>query len=569
MNQTFRFIGYHPVRIIFYASFLYFMMTSLVYAGPLGGWVSPVVPYCGSLQDSVTAPITLDERLCQHPALRAQMVWETATGIRIPYDGWTSAQKNRLNEFFQRMMRGDRDLGIRLPNIRRNKSTRHNRMFLTAEEAQDVYLAHVAHVLYLEVMGVVRWSILDLPQDELAELISSDRYHQRIVPTPGAMGSSSDYPSHIVPNRDFQLPDHVNNLDAAGIGLLGDPRVGYNFILGMNSVSHQNMLGSTEEETVQNLTYWFAKNVRHGNNLLSSPENTIEYYESHNFLKDRLVREERTETVDGSTRLSFGIYSPRGCHTASNLFHDLARSVNIPIKNIAYYIRTNSVEPIPNPLNTISRAGFHQGLVFRWQRKPIRLLSHTDDIYVGYYPFFPIDETGSPLSLTEIKQLYYDTHWMVPSRLPQYGYNLPDYFVNRTREQAVAVALSSPDLMRLLYYNDSDSFIAFGGSWRSIGGEGQKILELEKQYKLCAYFPQESSLLYQYMLHQPTVLEGVINRSLALIERDPDLLARPLAAEDYRDRAEQCAAAYGENNIRYAMKSFLALWGYDQWEDTP
>lgn len=521
---------------------------------------------CLTLWDSGT----LDQRLCGHPGLRGQIIWETGTGERIPYDFWTRAQKDRLNEFFQRMIRGKPDLGMHLPDPRRNMNQRpfgsapgtlygNTRvMYLTQEEAFDSYAVHLAHVLYLEATRRVPWSIFALPPDELAQFTSSDRYQSRIVPiyTPHSVEEEESYyrtqgyPEHIRPNRDFQLPFRINNLESRGIGLLGDPRDGFNFMTGRNSTAGTSLLGATEEETLENLTLWFSQNIGHGRQLTAPPENTIEYYVGHNFLRDRLRREERVY-VGG---VASAIIAPTGCHSASNLFRDLARSVNIPILNINY----NPWVPALNGGRGDIGTHFHQGLVFRWARSDTRILFHTDEIYAnGYYPFFPLDEIGGRLSEREAKRLYFNVHWMTPSALSSYGYELPCDFTLRRRE----------DFLSYPWINtyDESEFGVYGGGWIVEGGED--LLHLEKQYLLCPYADRSNNLLKTRILSGRLQMEETLDQLLSDVGSDFALRTRIRARSQYSDQIEAALSNYGREPIVLTFDEFIRNYGAHQWLD--
>ncbi len=528
---------------------------------------------CLTLYSSVG---TLDERLCTHPELRRQIIWETATGAHLSYDYWPHEWKDRLNEFFQKMLNRDPNLGIHLPNPRNNMNQQtwaagglsfNPIMYLTEDEALDTYLAHCACVLWHEAMGHFSWSIFALPEDELAELLSSDRYHSRIVDAyRSSEGRSREdyyrlvgYPEHIRPHRDFQLSHRANNPFARGIGLLGDPRDGYNFITGRNSSLHVNLLGSTEEETLENLTLWFAQNVMHGSGFTLSPENTIEYYMTHNFLKDRLRQETRTFTArDGSTSISRGIFAPTGCPAVSNLFYDLCRSINIPVRNIFNF----------GAAGRLGNFAGHQGLIFRWIRPGTRMLDHSDIIYSidGYYPFSPVDETGRRLSGEEAKRLFFRTHWMTPAELANYGYSASSDFSIRLREEFSA----NP----FLIHWDTSEFGAYGGYWTD-EAQGYELLYWEKQYLLCPYgmiscplrtliSSRQSSGSTDYSIGIVAV-ESSISGQLSAFTPFWRTRARPV--REYINRFLASISTYGEEDILRRYNEFLANCGQHQWAD--
>ena len=66
--------------------------------------------------ESLQQPGSLDSRLAGCGRLRSAIVWESATGESSPYDSWTVAQKSRLDEIFQALVREDADLGLSCPD---------------------------------------------------------------------------------------------------------------------------------------------------------------------------------------------------------------------------------------------------------------------------------------------------------------------------------------------------------------------------------------------------------------------------------------------------------------------
>ncbi|HVG24784.1 MAG TPA: hypothetical protein VND45_11565 [Thermoanaerobaculia bacterium] len=454
---------------------------------------------------------TLERRLSGCQDLRNSIVWETATGERRPYDAWTRAQKDRLNDFFARIVADAPDLGVRCPNASANLSLSAPSgfpvMFLTAEEAFDLYAAHVAHVFYLEATGAVPWSILDLPALEVGELLWSDRYHTRILDrTPPA---APYYPSHIRPNRDFQQPSRMVT-DVTGVAC--DPRVAWRFLRGIRSTSRWDKLGATEEETVANLTWWFARNVGHG----GPPHDfTREAWLRRNLLQDRL----RTERRDFGFSVATLVWASYGCHSAAALMHDLARGANIPLL-----------------VGSTINSGAHAGLVFRFQRSGTRVMTHADDMYaVQTAPFFPIGADGTRLPEAEHPRAYYEAMWTPFADLPRYGWtHAADYEL-------------AP-----LPFSDRPNSKPVCGTWASIEqGEGQV---LDKRFFLGSW----RAFIERHC-------SGVLSAAdYAAASTRP---ARPIA--ELQSRAAAVAAAWGGCEAIYAaVPSWEPSRGADSWTDT-
>jgi hypothetical protein len=438
-----------------------------------------------------------------------QIVWETATGQQMPFPNWTQSQKDLLNSFFDKLMSGDPNLGIHRPYPPKNLSAIPKPgvgayvMFLTAQEAFDIYAAHVAHVFYLEATNKVPWSILNLPEIELAELLRSDRYHMRIV------DSSIDhswYPSHIQPNRDFQLPYRCFDSNN-GSGLVCDPTVGFRFLHGDDSTARTNLIGQTEEETMHNLSVWCAANVGHGGDPIDSKRWHIIM---HNFLEDRLRAEHRTYTDSQGNVYEDDkeIFAPNGCHSVANLLHDLARSVNIPLLCVYSY-------------QTGQYTGRHQGLMYHWGRNDARFLYHTDELDMNNFaPFFPIQDDGAaapqPMNEAQKKQAYFEVHWMPPTELAQWG------FVNATTFD--------------LKPNPNAGGNAVNADLPNLGVDGTTCpnsvaaLTLDKMDRLGSW-----PLYLKYFCNN--VFDYYIQKSISALS--------PKTLDQYRAHAAQCVNAYG------------------------
>ncbi|HYO60780.1 MAG TPA: hypothetical protein VEU29_02655 [Actinomycetota bacterium] len=459
---------------------------------------SPVFPIANDPPDESAAlrrTDTLERRLAGCDDLRAAMAWETATGDRLVYDAWSRAQKDRLNDLFARLL-DDRDLALPCPDPNRNMSLRPRpsgitAMFLTAAEAFEIYAAHVAHVFYLEATGRVGWSILDLPSAELQELLSSDRYHTRILDTPLATAPEPYYPAHIRPNRDYQLPYRVQ-VSGRPLGLLCDPRIGWRFLRGTNSSTREDLLGPDEETTLANISWWASKNLAHGGE--PGVDDTRAYYATHTYLQDRL----RAEHRDWGSGSFTGVWAPQGCQNASTLLHDLARSVNIPLLAVT----------------VLQGTGFaHQGLLFRWQRPDVRHLQHTDDVYIALRmaPFFSLRPDGTAASAAEARRHFFEVQWSRPEALTAAGFRLSDNY-DPIRRPSEDTPHANPD----------------GGGW--VMGTDIHSFALEKRYQLCSW----REFVEEYC--RGTMSEA---RLTSLGAR----LFRPFA--EYQARARAAAAAYG------------------------
>ena len=331
--------------------------------------------------------------LNQSAVLKERIVWITGDGKELHYDQWPAAMKNRMDAFYRKLATGERDLGIRLPNAAKFKTFK---VFFTADEAFDMYAAHVAHVLYVEAKRLVPWSIQSRPAAELDQLLASGSYFARIIPSP----APNEYPAGIQANRDFQ--EAPENEDLAE--LIGDPRIGFDFLSGKTSSPHENLIAKTELETLVNLTVWLRDNVAHG----PMDDKQLERVAGQHWLDERL------HAFPGG-KLAIAI---QGCHSATKLMVDLARSVNIPLLSV----RSLDGEKGDKACHFFSRT--HGGLVYGWGGPTPRIVYHTDMIYARAGKIcFPLDvRTGELLPAAQADQRYFDACWLSPAMLSKAGF---------------------------------------------------------------------------------------------------------------------------------------------------
>ena len=385
---------------------------------------------------------SLSARLAACPGLDDLLIWEDGDGrvsshSGYSYPAWTGKQRARLDQLFEMIQTGQANLGLDCPSPAANlwsagqtnsapntpvRSEFVTQIFFTANQAFDTYAAHVAWSLYLEVNHVVPWSLLNHPAGELVEFFDSRRYHTRFPARsglyPSGYANPADYPTAIQDGRDFW---NATSRNSAGWEAVCDPRVAHEFLSGgSGSSSHVNLLGATETATLKNLTWWFYNNVSHGDYrdaqtsaVLSTPSV---------FLSDRLVARADAFYTPPSQPL---VIANQGCHSASNLFYDLAKGVNIPVLHVA---STQPAHYAASPFPPVYiDYGRHSGLVYGWGSPSTTLvLQHTDEIYAQYGLIFPVDSMNRPVA-DQAEALFAAT-WLTPAQLTAWGYTVTNDF---------------------------------------------------------------------------------------------------------------------------------------------
>lgn len=388
------------------------------------------------------AGASLSARLAACPGLDDLLLWEDGSGNVFSHSGysypaWTATQRARLDQLFQMMQTGVADLGLDCPNPadnlwaagQDNSSPGHpvrgeflTQLFFTANQAFDTYAAQVAWSLYLEVNHLVPWSLLSHPATELVEFFDSRRHHTRFparsLGFTSGYGNRASYPTHIQEGRDFW---NATSRQSAAWEAVCDPRIAYQFLSGgTNSSSHTNLLGATELATLKNLTWWFYNSVAHGDSrdaqtsaVLSTPSV---------YLSNRLTARSDTFYTPPSQPL---VIANAGCHSAANLFYDLAKGVNIPVLHVAStQPDVYSAYPLPRIYIDYGR---HGGLVYGWGSPATTLiLQHADDIYAQYGMIFPVDGTNHPVA--DQAAAFFAATWLNPAQLTLWGYTITNNF---------------------------------------------------------------------------------------------------------------------------------------------
>jgi hypothetical protein len=363
-------------------------------AAPAGSQVPPHRPPVR--QDSRAGrTASLESFLDEAVALKKRIVWTAGNGKRWPFDNWTPEMKGRIEFFHRKLLEGARNLDMRLPAADK-VDPNNGQAYFTEEQAFDVYAAHVAHVLHVEAAHLVPWSIQARPPIELDQLLASSSYFARL----GVSKSANQYPAGIQANRDF-----TETPEDSGLGeWIGDPRVGYDFLSGKLSSTHQRLIGKTELETLVNLTLWLRDNVDHG----PIDGQAKERVKAQRWLENRL-------RAPPGSRTAMAI---QGCHSASKLMVDLARSVNIPL------LHTRALDNKSSDAGGHFFNGSHGGLIYGWGGPEHRILWHTDEIYaMPGRSCFPLDPaTGALAAPEQAARQFFDEYWRTPQQLRKAGF---------------------------------------------------------------------------------------------------------------------------------------------------
>lgn len=289
----------------------------------------------------------VDDYLQANRQIAAQILLESGSpGTFLAYGLWPQEWKDRLEEIVGYYVAGD-PLPFAIPVELADSGTVYPTAagYSSIELGRDVYFAQIGHMLYLDMEGLLPWSLAGYSEEELSYLFPSTNFFL-LAEYAGALGYQT-----------FMGPD---GQDAGSI--LGDPRD----VLGVlidEPEEGRTLLGATQDETAANVSGWFHDYLHHWD--LSSPEEPSVFYRRYSYFSDRL-RRLPAETL-GDTYIAMA-----GCWGASALFADLMRTVNIPAQKITVALQ-----------DTTGGEGEHSGLVVSINGEA-RYLPHIDDLYTGW-----------------------------------------------------------------------------------------------------------------------------------------------------------------------------------------
>lgn len=334
------------------------------------------LPIRGSLQTdrrctpalSGAAIASVADYLTATPGVERWLLLETGSpGAYLSYAAWPRETKQRLDQIVD-CFRSGSPLPFKIPVALAPRSAVMQEAvgYGSLESGVDIYLAQIGHMIYLDMAGLVPWSLATLTDEELSYLLPSSNYFVLV-----RSGGGLTY-------QTFMVPGSVAGGQDAG-GVLGDPRDTLGFLLAKPEHGAE-LIGATREETVGNLSEWVHDYLFHWETgFASSPR---EFFLRHPFLSDRL----RRLPVDALDRDVYVAIA--GCWSASALLAHLLRSVNIPARAITLSIEDAYYE------------GEHKGLLVSFGGVQ-RYLPHSDDLYTGWAeglrPFSPRMTTGEAL----------------------------------------------------------------------------------------------------------------------------------------------------------------------------
>ena len=464
--------------------------------------------------------------------VRDAIVWEDGLGQPLRYDWWPAYRRDRLLSFFDDLVSERLPLDINCPNLLNNMANPHHdraeKVYYAAAEAFDVYVAHVAHVLFLELTEAVPWSVLSYSDAEREELLASRRYFAPIEMSLNV--ENGKYPDHIAPQRDFQLPYRTVNAPEA---VICDPTDGYRFVTGSVDAQLPTLLGDSADTTLAGLSAWLRDNAGHGDGFSSRTEMA-----NMAFLRDRL----KQDPMSGDVRAA------HGCHSAANLLYDLAKSVNIPL----LVVKSQDDDALDAHYSNRT----HSGLVYRWDSDDPRVLLHADDLYANELgPAFPLAPRYNPADPPQpLHEPAVDWAFFEATRVR--WEDLEAWHFEGFEDLPIVQPGEGFGVNSGGNYEEYDEYDEFAGYWPTLFNNDGEMLDAhtrfkwEQNYEICGW------LMVGLFCESPGFFYNQIVSILGPRD-DESPLNRP--ADDFVFRAMDCVAAHG------GCEQILE--NYDEWSE--
>ncbi|GMU64413.1 MAG: hypothetical protein AMXMBFR36_06870 [Acidobacteriota bacterium] len=221
------------------------------------------------------------DRLLGLPEIRDAIVWRDHR-VRA-FGSWTSSEQTQLRNAFARLENGEP------PGLDRPPVLTPDRL-ISASDAWRIYLAHVAHALWVEAGGRVAWSLLDLAPAERALLLDS-RWHFTHLPSLG--GFTISHREH-------------------GVISDWDPQLVWRFL------QAHRLIADDPLETLEAVAAWLRVHLLHADRSMTRLE--------------RWGYDGPPPTDRILFPLAGRIHWTEGCQTTAPLFRALLRAVNLPVE---------------------------------------------------------------------------------------------------------------------------------------------------------------------------------------------------------------------------------------------
>jgi hypothetical protein len=315
-----------------------------------------------SVYDVAVSRSRLEDYLAAHLEVREAIQWMAPPHQDIIYDDW---ENNLHTKGFQQALRRlyaragcerpiefsfekETDPDTNKPRIGPSLIGDLREHRVSKRDASEIYLAHLAHHLWVEVSGQVPWRLNDLGYLEKRNLLQSKRM--------------------FLPAQDNASGTEYNlSIAIIGSALPTDPVRAYHFLKGDDDVIRmgESFIKSSPKESIFALSRWIRDHLRHGPSM-SLGSIRVQHYGYVGSPPMEKIYMPVTNPSDPDLGPRFWAWS--GCHTAAPLIINLMRLLNIPAQLLKQYEWPEAAQ----------ETGWHEGVDF-----PVEELAlwHADDLY--------------------------------------------------------------------------------------------------------------------------------------------------------------------------------------------
>ena len=230
-----------------------------------------------------------------NPQIAAAMRWLGTDHQWRPYSLWPQALKDKLALAVDQLL----GTGTGLPDVMTNQANGGSWTVLSEEDAEDLYLANIAHSLLLEMAGTLPWSLDDLSERELNLLLGSQYFYFDYGDFAGVTG-------YLVSNVVVPAP----------------PEFIWDFMVS------EDLVGRSRYETLIRTLHWTRYHLYH----FDSPRDRDNYeYDVDHW--DYRGGSPVARVLAGTTRKRDGMkgHPTAGCHGTNWVLVHVLRAVNIPV----------------------------------------------------------------------------------------------------------------------------------------------------------------------------------------------------------------------------------------------
>lgn len=241
--------------------------------------------------------------LLSTPKLRRNIVWQGAGGtppyLIKDYASWTFDQKAGLNNRILSLEKGGPQIPSAPPSLL-------NGGYFSADDAWQIFLAHVAQSLWIEVHNAVPWHLVDFTDEQLAYLLDS----RRLLSYSGPANNRYKFVSMLMGNITSW-----------------NPRISCEFL------SNMKIIKPTQSATIYALTNWMRGHLIH---IFVSEDYNVQFGYPGPPPADKVLY-----PLEGK------LHKTAGCWGTTGLYAAVLRSVNIPVQSANIIFHTGSPHSRP------------------------------------------------------------------------------------------------------------------------------------------------------------------------------------------------------------------------------